>query len=803
MKQSKSLMMLLSLSLAVVVSATVPVTPIESHPELRSTQISNLSVERTVLSEKEMAPGIVQRVVRDREGHIYKDMVKHGKVSAGRQNIRKVFKAPANATFYEGFEGHAGELDWLPEGWTEINTPENKPTLEMCSHNINNSWSGQDTGDGYWTAITTDGVKECWIHFTYNWSYKNSEGEKVEGAKAPQDEWLITPEITVGANDDLFFLAEADLGSVYDYNWSVYMYERDRIDTDLEVHVTTDGGDTWTCLWKLSEKECAGKTDAELYDLMGELQYESYCVPLTDYRGKKVKIAFRYLTPFAGGNSMAVDAVTVAAPQPEAFYTLTEGSLLAGISDGLHSNTEPYILIPADKEINWSASSNVYTETNSWAFYSEASGEMTDIVEGNTAKVSYGWSHGGVIPYPVLTASNINGSHKYSFGGEENKGGMYVGGRIPNLADETVYLGNYDYVNKGLAVPNFGNGSYCFGTSATGTWGNNIKQTAIGNLFYAPAAPLTVTDVMLTLGEFDADDDAVISLEIYNVDSDGRFSAQPVATSSVTGKEITGFGFYNAIFHLATPYEMSGHTFVMIKGFDSEKVREFAACAQSEHNDAAHNYAYMMFEINGEEVLYSASDALVNYSSALYISLNGTYHVLSLSEEIVTLDETTNMVEVAANATNSPENWWVVDTANDNARLPLVAEGTTFDWLTITPVTGADGSYAVRFSAARSSVQRSKTVSLGNGGTEVRIRVKQSATTDTSGIDGVNDEDGCTLAFDGDILTVCGMADDETVCIYDAYGRMVYAGVNNVDTRILGKGIYIVRCGAYTAKFAK
>ncbi|WP_290069586.1 hypothetical protein, partial [Muribaculum intestinale] len=167
MKQSKSLMMLLSLSSAVVVSATVPVTPIESHPELRSTQISNLSVERTVLSEKEMAPGIVQRVVRDREGHIYKDMVKHGKVSAGRQNIRKVFKAPANATFYEGFEGHAGELDWLPEGWTEINTPENKPTLEMCSHNINNSWSGQDTGDGYWTAITTDGVKECWIHFTY------------------------------------------------------------------------------------------------------------------------------------------------------------------------------------------------------------------------------------------------------------------------------------------------------------------------------------------------------------------------------------------------------------------------------------------------------------------------------------------------------------------------------------------------------------------------------------------------------------------------------------------------------------
>lgn len=96
--------------------------------------------------------------------------------------------------------------------------PENKPTMEMCRHNINNTWNAQDTGDGYWTAITSDGVKECWIHFTYSWSYNNDAGEKVEGSKAPQDEWLITPEITVGEADDLFFLAEVDLGCVYDYN---------------------------------------------------------------------------------------------------------------------------------------------------------------------------------------------------------------------------------------------------------------------------------------------------------------------------------------------------------------------------------------------------------------------------------------------------------------------------------------------------------------------------------------------------------------------------------------------------------
>ena len=804
MKYSTSLVLLLSFSSAVASGPSMPIAIARiTPPESKSLSINAVGDSRMVLAEQEMAPGIVQRVVRDSEGRVYKDMVKHGKVSAERQQIRKPFMAPEGATFFESFEGHTDQLDWLPEGWTEINTPENKPTLEMCSHNINNSWSAQDTGDGYWTAITSDGVKECWIHFTYNWSYKNSEGEKVEGAKSPQDEWLITPEINVGANDDLFFLAEVDLGSIFDYNWSAYEYDHDKIDTDLEVLVTLDNGETWKSLWKVSENVCPSMTDNEMYDLMGELKYYSYCVPLTDYRGKSVKIAFRYTTPYAGGNSMAVDAVTVAAPQPEAFYHLPDGTLLAGVTDGLHAANQSYILLPADTRISWNASSNAYTEKNSWAFYSEASGDMTDIVEGNTASVSYPWSHGGVIPYPQLTATNVNGTNTYSYDGaaaEDMKGGMYIGGRIPDLVDEVVYLGNYDYTNKGLVTPNFGNGSYCFGTAAEGTWGTGITQKAFGNLFYAPAAPLTVTDVMLTLGEFDADDDAEITMEIYTVDKYGSVSTEPAATSVVKGKDISGFGFYNAFFRLDTPYEMTGNTLVMIKGFDSPKVRTFAACAQAIKNDASHNYAYMIFDINGRDVFYSASEALTEYASALFISLNGTYHVLKLDEEIVEFDTATNSVEVSASATNAPENWWVVDKANDNARLPLVAEGTSFDWLTVTPVTKPDGSFAVRFSAPSTDKQRSKTVYLSNGGSEARIRVKQTA---TSGIDSVDAADGFSLTFDGSILAVAGVTDAETVHIYDTYGRLVYSGANGIDTASFGHGVYIVRCGSHVAKFTK
>ena len=67
--------------------------------------------------------------------------------------------------------------------------------------------------------------------------------------------------------------------------------------------------------------------------------------------------------------------------------------------------------------------------------------------------------------------------------------------------------------------------------------------------------------------------------------------------------------------------------------------------------------AYMMFEMpDGSQELYAASDALTDYSSALYISLNGTFHVLKLDEEIVEFDVATNAVEVGASATSSPEN---------------------------------------------------------------------------------------------------------------------------------------------------
>ncbi len=786
-------------SVAPVVAGNV-VEKSASVPATKSEVFSGVSTNRTVLAEKQLAKGITKRVVRDEKGRIFCDMVREGVATVKPETTKRPFKAPDNASFFEDFESHVDQLDWLPEGWTEINTPENECTQEMASHNINNTWTAQDTGDGYWTAITSDGVKECWIHFTYGWSYVNADGETIEGAASPQDEWLISPAFDVQTGHDLFFLCEADCGSVYYYDWSSNKYDRSVVECDLEVLASTDNGQNWTSLWKLSSDVCADMTDGEMYDVMAELKYNTYKIDLTNYYGQNIKLAFRYTNTSNGGfagNSMAVDAITVAAPAAEAYYAIPENMLLAGISKDLHVYTESYALMPAYTDVTWTAASNAYTESNSWTFY-DANGQVAEEITGSTAVRSNPYSAGEAIAWPMLTASNSNSSDTYTFDeADEEKGGVFYGGRVPDIQEnEEVYVGNYDYQHKRMIVPYLSYGDYVYGTHSDGVWGDNIKEIACGNLFYAPAAPLTVTEVVLTLGEFDADDDAEFKMEIFTVEAYGQVASEPAATSVIHGSDITGFGFYNAVFPLATPYIIDSNVLIMVSGYDSPKVRTFAACAQSVGNDANHNYAYMLFDINGTKSLYSAADALTDYSSALIMSLNATYHFLNTDDEIVDLDPDTNEYEMAFEASNAPENWWIADGEN---HLPIVAEGTSYDWLTITPLTKEDGNFALRFSAENAVSARAKTVILSNGGNEVRVRIRQDK---SSGISSIETADKYVTVV-GDVLSVIGESNDVRIEVYSIAGMKLASGSNGIDISGLPKGIFLVRAAGKTYRFVR
>ena len=204
-------------------------------------------------------------------------------------------------------------MDWIPGDWSEINTPENVPTDDQLAHNINMTWLVYESSNFY-QDMTTDGTKEAFIHFGY-------KDDTYGLTAAAQDEWLVSPEVTLASNETLHFLLQADYMNVYncnDFDWSTATWpnEREVVNT-LKIMVTENDGKNWTEVWDLAKNVTDKLTDRECYDA-SDLKIRPQAVDLSAYAGKTVKVAFRYWRVGIDwtGNSMIVDGVTISHPSP-------------------------------------------------------------------------------------------------------------------------------------------------------------------------------------------------------------------------------------------------------------------------------------------------------------------------------------------------------------------------------------------------------------------------------------------------------------------------------------------------------
>jgi len=271
------------------------------------------TAETTVIKEHVAPNGDINRVVIDETGHAYRQYIRKSDNTAATHTQAPVIPAEEKVerTFYEGFEGYQESfgLNWIPEDWSKINTEANTPTEEQLSHNINNSWYVYFTSNMY-QDLTTDGEKEAFIHFAYDGNYGVTDSE--------QDEWLVTPVISLGKDETLHFLLQSDYAEIYDYDY--YDYDTDSyteriIFSNMLVMITTDGGENWECVWNLEADVLSGLSDTDCFYDSG-IRLRSYSVSLADYEGKDVKLAFRYMRKQGwGGNSMIVDAVVVDHPE--------------------------------------------------------------------------------------------------------------------------------------------------------------------------------------------------------------------------------------------------------------------------------------------------------------------------------------------------------------------------------------------------------------------------------------------------------------------------------------------------------
>jgi len=150
---------------------------------------------------------------------------------------------------------------WLPEGWTVIEGP--------------GTWA-----NSHW------------------WHNENRACVFVTGDN--QDEWLITPEITLPESGELRISVDM-MGSFYrmvTMDWG-----------DIFVNVSTDNGANWETIWVEDDQEIVEASGVEWPWLHNTWFYPS--ININQFAGQTIKIAFRYVSPDGDADWWNLDNIVV------------------------------------------------------------------------------------------------------------------------------------------------------------------------------------------------------------------------------------------------------------------------------------------------------------------------------------------------------------------------------------------------------------------------------------------------------------------------------------------------------------
>lgn len=324
-------------------------------------------------------------------------VVENGANPSGRsfQHSARIMAADAAYTFFEGFESRPGGYgnsadEWLPDGWQDLS--KSGETVSNDRHNLtwrvleNQSRANAPTCANY--AFEGD----CFAFIMADVAYGTHLDLK------EQDEWLITPAMTVAHEDWLNFQL------FYNAAWTVYNRAANDFSAQnntLEVYASTDDGKHWAKIWSLIDDEIRVKwTDKELRDLLtGTPEFTPIFVNLKDYEGQQVKLAFRYFGNY--GHPMAIDNVMVGVPEPQAKYVLPGGFFKQGLSPHIDYPQKPSLLIPHLTEATWLNKCSNFLSCD-WTYTaadgSAATSQATDLI-------TPAYAIGSVASTPSLTAS--------------------------------------------------------------------------------------------------------------------------------------------------------------------------------------------------------------------------------------------------------------------------------------------------------------------------------------------------------------------------------------------------------------
>lgn len=151
---------------------------------------------------------------------------------------------------------------WLPEGWSVI----------------------EGSGGSYYS----------------HWFHRDDQYATVYVTSDDQDEWLITPEITLPTEGDLRLSADM-MGAPY------RMITLDA--GDFYVNISTDNGVTWETIWKEDDQAMVEASGVEFPWLHNTWFFPS--ISLNDYAGQTIIIGFRYVSPDGEADWWNLDNIMV------------------------------------------------------------------------------------------------------------------------------------------------------------------------------------------------------------------------------------------------------------------------------------------------------------------------------------------------------------------------------------------------------------------------------------------------------------------------------------------------------------
>ena len=424
---------------------------------------------------------------------------------------------PENSVLNESFEGWDGETEnWLPDGWTQkvSETIGDIDALETWHVSEGVPMLGAEPYDGnYMMGIQFDMLNQ-------------------------QDEWLVTPSVTVGDGHYLYFAV--DYGPVFLYDlvqvdWETMQWIEQVPSATLKVLASTDGGNSWTELLDLADLYM-GMSFEELLDNYSDMLWYDYAIDLSDYVGEQVQFAFEYVG--TNGNTLYVDAVAVGAAQPEACFVSPVGSLHFGLSEEYMSYTHHRLLIPAGVDQTWINTSSVDSEMFTWS-YDDGNGE-NNIVTTDETNLTVKYSDGLYVA-PTLTAATGDATSEY--GDSE----YLQAGNGPD-PESTYGLGTYNIDTQSMVTVGGSNtaGLFGFNSEMQSIWSGLFVSTPdennyatlsfIGNMFDAPAVPYELSRVTV-FGTGTVDPLTVFNLEVVAIDESGTLG-ETLAIGECVGRDV-------------------------------------------------------------------------------------------------------------------------------------------------------------------------------------------------------------------------------------------------------------------------